>query len=79
MVAQVGLNSLEKDQVSPILPTISVSLYLYPLIIVTDGQEQNLVVVIVVLFSMNKIKKCIVGSTNQPVNLESCVEVDVVD
>ena len=77
MVAQVGLNSSEEDQVSPILPTVL--LYLYPLIIVTDGQEQNLVVVIVVLFSMNKIKKCIVGSTNQPVYLESCVEVDVVD
>ena len=77
MVAQVGLNSSEEVQVSPILPTVS--LYLYPLIIVTDGQEQNLVVVIVVLFSMNEIKKCIVGSTNQPVYLESCVEVDVVD
>ena len=77
MVAQVGLNSSKEDQVSPIL--LTVLLYLYPLIIVTDGQEQNLVVVIVVLFSMNKIKKCIVGSTNQPVYLESCVEVDVVD
>ena len=55
MVAQVGLNSSEEDQVSPILPTISVSLYLYPLIIVTDGQEQNFVVVIVVLFSKAKV------------------------
>ena len=53
MVAQVGLNSSEEDQVSPILPTVS--LYLYPLIIVTDGQEQNLVVIIVVFFSKTKV------------------------
>ena len=56
MVAQVGLNSSEEDQVSPILPTVL--LYLYPLIIVTDGQEQNLVVVIVVFISKAKPQNC---------------------
>ena len=49
MVTKVALKISKDDQISYSKQLLSD--YLYPLLIVTDGQEQNLAVVIVVFFS----------------------------